>query len=160
VDESYLTKSFSSGRETEKITIEEVVLRYSLNEEQERAFRIVSQHASHQNGQQLRMYLGGMAGTGKSQVIKALMYFFEKRKETYAFVVLAPTAAAATLVAGSTYHSYLGFAGSTPSQSLSSLQKVRERLQHVSYVFLDEISMVDCLSFYNMSSQMCLALNI
>lgn len=160
VDESYLTSGFAAGSPEAKQNINEIVQEFTLNEEQERAFRIVAQHASYPSGKQLRMYLGGMAGTGKSQVIKALMHFFEQREESYAFVVVAPTAAAATLVAGSTYHSLLGFAGSRPSQTVKSLQKVREKLQHVSYLFIDEISMIECLQLYNISAQMCLSLDV
>jgi hypothetical protein len=160
VDESYLTNQFVSGKREDRVSIASIVAKFSLNQEQDRAFRIVVQHASHPSGQQLRMYLGGMAGTGKSQVIKALIHFFEEHKESYAFVVVAPTAAAATLVARSTYHSLLGFAGSIPSQTQNSLRKVRERLQYVSYMFIDEISMVDCLQFYNVSAQMSLSLDV
>jgi ATP-dependent DNA helicase PIF1 len=47
-------------------------------------------------------------GTGKSQVIKALMDLFKKRKESHRFILLAPTRTAATLLGGSTYHSFLG----------------------------------------------------
>ena len=42
------------------------------------------------------MYVGGMAGTGKSQVIKALMDFFKSRNESHQFIVLAPTGTAAS----------------------------------------------------------------
>jgi len=37
------------------------------------------------------MYVGGMGGTGKSQVVKALMDFYKFRNESHRFVVLAPT---------------------------------------------------------------------
>jgi len=57
---------------------------------------------------QLKMYLGGMGGTGKSQVIKALIYFFEKHNESHRILILAPTGSAAALLNGSTYHSILG----------------------------------------------------
>jgi len=46
-----------------------------LNDVQERAFRIITNHAVTPGSDQLIMYVGGMAGTGKSQVIKALMGF-------------------------------------------------------------------------------------
>ncbi|KIJ93227.1 hypothetical protein K443DRAFT_47552, partial [Laccaria amethystina LaAM-08-1] len=52
--------------------IDSVVQEFSLNEEQERAFRIIStvaNHATIKKSEQLKMYLGGMGGTGKSQVI-------------------------------------------------------------------------------------------
>ena len=54
------------------------------------------------------MYIGGMGGTGKSQVLKALKCFFELRKESHRFVVVAPTGNAAALLAGSTYHYLFG----------------------------------------------------
>ena len=46
-----------------------------------------------------------MAGTGKSQVIKALMDFLKSRNESHRFT---PTGTAAALLNGSTYHSILG----------------------------------------------------
>jgi len=55
--------------------IEDVVTKFKLNSEQERAFRIVANHAVTPGAEQLIMYVGGMGGTGKSQVIKALMDF-------------------------------------------------------------------------------------
>jgi putative protein kinase ArgK-like GTPase of G3E family len=37
------------------------------------------------------MYLGGMAGTGKSQVLKALQFMFELQGYSNEFLVLAVT---------------------------------------------------------------------
>jgi len=51
----------------------------------------------------LKLYIGGMGGTGKSQVIKALISFFEQRKESHRMIIVAPTGSAAALLAGSTY---------------------------------------------------------
>ena len=58
--------------------------------------------------EQLIMYIGGMAGTGKSQVIKALTEFFKRQNESHCIVITALTGTAAALVGGSTYHSILG----------------------------------------------------
>lgn len=44
------------------------------------------------------MHIGGMGGTGKSQVLKALMDFFECKKQSHQFVVVAPTGSAAALL--------------------------------------------------------------
>ena len=49
-----------------------------------------------------------MGGTGKTQVIKALICMFNQRQEDHRFIVLAPTGTAAALLNGSTYHSLLG----------------------------------------------------
>jgi hypothetical protein len=47
-----------------------------------RAFCIIANHSMMEQPEKLRMYLGGMGGTGKSQVIKALMFLFGERKES------------------------------------------------------------------------------
>ncbi|KAJ7085022.1 hypothetical protein C8R43DRAFT_851200, partial [Mycena crocata] len=73
-----------------------------LNQEQERAFRIVAEHASAVQPTPLKMYLGGMGGSGKSAVFRAIMDFFIARKEEYRFMVVAPTGATAALLKGST----------------------------------------------------------
>jgi hypothetical protein len=73
------------------------IKKYMLNSEQERAFRIIANHSVMEQPEKLRMYLGGMGGTGKSQVIKALMFFFGERKENHQFLVVAPTGSAAAL---------------------------------------------------------------
>ena len=46
--------------------------KYLLNIEQEKAFQIIANHATMKNPEQLKMYIGGMGGTGKSGVITAL----------------------------------------------------------------------------------------
>jgi len=66
--------------------------------DQERAFRTVANHAVTSGSEQLMMYVGGMGGTGKLQVIKALIEFYKSRNESHGFVVLAPTETAAALL--------------------------------------------------------------
>ena len=88
--------------------IEDVVMKFELNSGQERSFRIVANHAVTPGAEQLIMYVGGMGGTGKSQVIKALMDFFKSSNESHRFVVLALTGTTAALLHGSMYHSFLG----------------------------------------------------
>jgi putative protein kinase ArgK-like GTPase of G3E family len=77
-----------------------------LNKEQERAFRIVAEHASSpaENKRPLKMYLGGMGGSGKSAVFRAIIEFFKRRKEECRYIVLGPTGSSAALLNGSTYH--------------------------------------------------------
>ena len=108
MDRSYLQKDFKAQSDNAQKLIEHAIQIFSLNSEQERSFRIVANHAVTPGAEQLIMYLGGMGGTGKSQVIKALMHFFKSRNESHRFVVLAPTETAASLLQGSTYHSFLG----------------------------------------------------
>ena len=95
------------------------------------------------------MYLGGMGGTGKSQVIKALISFFKKRNESHHIIILAPTGSAAALLAGYTYHSVLGI--NDKFSKARSTAQARTRLDGVDYIFLDEVSMLSCHDMYRNS---------
>ncbi|KAL6307521.1 P-loop containing nucleoside triphosphate hydrolase protein, partial [Sparassis latifolia] len=141
----YLDKNFEAKNKADQTLIDDTVKNFSLNTDQERALRIIANHATDPSGEQLKMYLGGMAGTGKSQVIKALIHFFDERKEGYQFMCVAPTGSAAA-------HSMLGFGKFGDSQT--SLMQVRARLLNVDYIFVDEVSMVDCNSMYNICAKM------
>lgn len=106
VDKTYLDKSFCKSGASELVDL--TVKTYSLNQEQNRAFHVIANHAISDYPEQLCMYLGGMGGTGKTQVIKALTNFFIQRKEAHRFIVVAPTGTAAALLGGSTYHLMFG----------------------------------------------------
>jgi hypothetical protein len=160
-DISYLDKKFKAKEEEEQKVIDSVVQEFSLNEEQERAFRIVANHATMKKSEQLKMYLGGMGGTGKSQVIKALITFFDKRNEAHRIMILAPTGTAAALLNGSTYHSALGVQSDSRRNhnEHSTMAQVRSRLDGVDYIFLDEVSMMSCYELYKISAQLAKARN-
>jgi hypothetical protein len=162
-DISYLRKNFQAEQVEQQNMIDETVTEFHLNTEQERAFRIVANHATTRRSRQLKMYLGGMGGTGKSQVLKALTAFFNKRKESHRIMILAPTGTAAALLNGSTYHSALGIPidnAEDMRNNFTVLAQVRARLDGVDYIFLDEISMVACHSLYKISAQLAKARNI
>ena len=103
-----------------------------------------------------------MGGTGKTQVINALISMFNKRQENHRFIVLAPTGSAAALLNGSTYHSVLGIRSSNINNehddSLRNesviIKEVQERLEGVDYIFIDEISMIACHELYAISGQL------
>ncbi|KAF8219175.1 hypothetical protein L208DRAFT_1061324, partial [Tricholoma matsutake] len=57
---------------------------------------------------QLKMYLGGMGGSGKSQRNSYIISLFEKCNESRRIMILAPTGSAAALLNSSTYRSVLG----------------------------------------------------
>ena len=58
VDKSYLEQKLHSIRH--KPVIDDIIRKFELNCEQERAFRIVANHACQPNPEQLKMYIGGM----------------------------------------------------------------------------------------------------
>ena len=157
---SYFCKNFRAEKYESSCLIESTIVQFSLNPEQERAFRIIANHASTVAIEQLKMHLGGMGGTGKTQVIKALIHLFEQRGESHRFIVLAPTGTAAALLNGSTYHKALGIrwkgdVGEDFSRSESSvLNEARSRLQGVQYIFVDEVSMIACHELYSISARL------
>ena len=162
VDRSYLEKRFKAQSEAAQNLIEDVVIKFELNSDQERAFRIVANHAVTPGAEQLLMYVGGMGGTGKSQVIKALMDFFKFRNESHRFAILAPTGTAAALLHGSTYHSFLGVPiDGQPAirNETTNNSMVKARLDGVEYIFLDEVSMLSCDDNYKISAQLAKASN-
>ena len=159
VDKSYLERKYHPI--VHKASIDAIVNQFMLNKEQERAFRIVANHASNPYSEQLKMYIGGMGGTGKTQVLKALSEIFRVIHKSKSFVVVAPTGTAAALLGGSTYHYLFGFSDRpddkiTPQQLL----QLRARFEDVRYIFLDEVSMLSCHDMYRISVRLSKILNV
>jgi hypothetical protein len=69
VPSSYISKDFVPGRPEWSNVMADVIQEFNLNEGQEKAFRIIANHACTIAPEQLLMHLGGMGGTGKSTVI-------------------------------------------------------------------------------------------
>ena len=161
----YLLKTYRAKNNLHQNIVDNLIHNFSLNEEQERAFRIIANHASSLAPEPLKLYLGGMGGTGKSQVIKAVIDLFNKREESYRFIVLAPTGTAAALLNGSTYHRVLGIysrseKGVDYSRSEGTvINEVRTRLQGVEYIFIDEISMLSCRDLFAISQRLSQVFN-
>ena len=156
VDQMFLTQSSQSHiLPSDKELLDRAQLKYTLNSEQERAYKIIATHAVGIDSSQLCMYIGGMAGTGKSQIIQCLKEFFALRHQSHRLIITAPTGSAAALIGGSTYHSVLGIIPGQSYISETTLAKVKSRLQGTDYMLLDEISMVDLSSLYKISAQLC-----
>jgi hypothetical protein len=152
VDKSYMSRSFVS--KLWQKTIESVSAEYSLNTEQDRAFRLVANHACCRDSDQLKMYIAGMAGTGKTRVLKSLVEFFRQRNESHRLLIVAPTGSAAALLKGSTYHSAFGINSDGNPSSKNQLAQVKSRLEGVDYIFLDEVSMLSCRDLYLISARL------
>ncbi|KAJ3512338.1 hypothetical protein NMY22_g15363 [Coprinellus aureogranulatus] len=155
-DKSYLMKGYVVKDEQQMTYMNESIHAFKLNYEQEKAFRIVANHAIDPYSETLHMYIGGMGGTGKSQVLKALAHFFGLRKEAYRLIVVAPTGSAAALLGGMTYHSAFGINDKATPTNFAS---VKDRLTGVDYVFFDEVSMLSCRDLYRISARLCRVLN-
>ncbi len=152
-DINYLLKTYSKDQREIVQLKTSITTSFSLNKEQERAFKLITNHATSNTSQRLQMYLGGMAGTGKSQVLKAVTKFFEDIGQSGQIVLLAPTGSAAALIGGSTYHSYLGIMENR-KLSQTTMSKLRQKVEKVKYIFIDEVSMISCFDLYKISAQL------
>ena len=165
IDKNYFSRTFRYAHASEESNVCRIIADYSLNNAQERAFRIAINHLLSSSDEQLRMYIGGMAGTGKSRVLHALKSFFADCRQSYRMIILAPTGTAAALVHGFTYHSALNINtgarhSEIPQNEHTALRQVRTRLQGVTHVFIDEISMIACHELYAISSRLSLVTGV
>ena len=89
------------------------------------------------------VFLTGVAGTGKSYLLRYFMRGLDLKK----FPVLASTGAAAVLIGGRTFHSFFGLgileggAHQTLHRALED-QRLKSRLRRIDGFVLDEVSMI------------------
>ena len=140
-------------------SMKETCAHFTLNVEQVRAFVTVANAVLDKQDNQLLMYLGGMGGTGKSQVIKALTSFFASRNERGRVCLMAPTGSAACLINGATYHSVLRFGRNSNKITDAQVSEIRDNLDGVDLVFIDEVSMISCTDLLKISTRMARARN-
>jgi hypothetical protein len=156
VNRLYISRNFKCDSNKVQVILEQTIKDFALNVEQDRAFRIVANHAASVGSEQLKMYLGGMGGTGKSQVIKSLKRYFELRGQAHRFMILGPTGTSAALLGGSTYHSVLKV--NISGSGNDNILQVRAKLEGVDYIFIDEVSMISCHQLYTISARLAKAL--
>ncbi|CAG2195294.1 unnamed protein product [Mytilus edulis] len=127
-----------------------------LNREQKDVFYRIRQwcidKVNDKNPEPFRVFINGGAGTGKSHLIKCLFYEMTKILSPYSanpddIVVLltAPTATAAFNIGGTTLHQAFSLPPALPFPYIylreDSVNKLRSKLQHLSILIIDEISM-------------------
>ena len=152
VDKHYLQHKYYTKSNLEKT--HRIRSQFQLNKDQERSFNIITQHTLLPNSDQLKLYIGGMGGTGKTRVINAISQFFTEKGQASRFVVMAPTGTAAALLSGSTYHSLLGINDWKKNSSDKKLAETRNQMLKADYIFLDEVSMLSCRDLYRISAQL------
>lgn len=152
-------RSLGALQDAGTLLLHSTIEKFSLNAAQVRAFTIAATFLHHHHSEPLRMYLGGIAGTGKSRVLLALVSFLNERDERYRLLILGPTGSSAALIGGSTYHSALGILVSNENAipSLTAVEKLRGRLARVDLIFIDEVSMISCYDLWRINSQLAKA---
>lgn len=132
----------------------DIVNRYSLNAEQECAFRLIGEHFVTGNSEQLKIYVGGGAGTGKSHVLKAVVELFNRCSAAESILVSAPMGIAAVLISGHTIHSLTMLPKTAYQKDFNKLENI---WRNVRWLILDEVSMVSAKLLSEISHQISLA---
>jgi hypothetical protein len=125
------------------------------NAEQLRAFQIVADKVIYRSNEQLMMYVGGVGGTGKSHVIKAVVELFERLHRRQELILAAPTGIAAVLIGGYTLHSLVMM--SPNANNRLDVEKLTEVWKGVTCLIIDEISMVDAAFLSKVSNRVRIA---
>lgn len=154
------------------VTSSAIAKEFKLNAKQTAAFIIIADvfmaelrcidPADRSRPKQLRMFVGGPGGTGKSEIILALQCLFERNGKSHWLKSSAPTGTASNKINGSTIFSLFGISwraakSRTPSADddvesiVSRQQSTRTRTiakhRDTRFVIVDEVSMVGCDTF-------------
>ena len=140
---------FSTERctDTQPDSIEKIrddtILEFNLNKKQKKAFElaidnVIKRHKKEKTDQVIG-YVGGPGGTGKSQVIKAIVHFHEQIKMKHTLKLCANTGTASKHIGGSTTSTLFGFGGKK-----KDIPKLQRNFEKVETIIVDEVSMIGC----------------
>ena len=127
-----------------------IVHKFTLNKEQERAFRIIAYHSLGRSkvGPQLRMGVFGEGGTGKSCLIAAICAWFAMLNRQNELMVTATTGTAAFHVRGTTLHSAANLPIGKQGKKKIGNKKANEWAN--CHYLVDKVSMMDCQMLVNL----------
>lgn len=106
------------------------------------------------------VFITGEGGTGKSKLIKHIVKYQKKHKIKHG--VTASTGAAATLIDGTTIHSFLNIGLATKSVSELSYKinaTTKSKIRNIKLLIIDEISMIDNKLFSKISKLLSIVRN-
>lgn len=110
--------------------------------------------------EQLRMYVGGPGGTGKSRIIDAVKHLFKIRSKSAWLQCAAPTGTAAKAITGRTFFSMLGINPKAKAQperrktQRSTREDAAADLKQLKFIIFDEVSMIPCSVLHEISSRL------
>ena len=134
---------------------DEIMKEKTLNKKQQKAYEMATDNVINryfeEETEQLIGYVGGPGGTGKSQVIKAIVEFHERMKMKHALQLSAYTGTAAKHIGGSTTTTLFGFS------SEKDKQKLQRKFRKVCTIIIDEVSMIGCRELVKIHKALCKA---
>lgn len=102
--------------------------------------------------EQMLLYVGGEGGTGKSQIIKAIVAGMDLVLRKSEVILMAPTGAAADNIGGNTYHACLGIS-ITKTQKPTVSTRIRKLWSTKTIMIIDEVSMMDLTTLNTINNQ-------
>ena len=100
------------------------------------------------------VFLTGVAGTGKSLVLKKALEHIKETFEENEYVAMAPTGSTAIVLEGQTVHSFAGIGIPkiyTDFRKMKSNKRIKKRWENLKVLLLDEVSMVSGEFFDSLS---------
>ena len=134
---------------------EDISRQYTLNRKQKIAFEmatenVMKRHLKEKNIEQLKAYVGGPGGTGKSQIIKAIVEFHDRMKVKRTLKLSAMTGTASKHIGGSTTTTMFGGFDMNNLKQDDKI-KLQYRFRNVETIIIDEVSMIGCRHLANIS---------
>ena len=137
----------------------DIIIEYSLNKKQKYAFKLaisnVIKRERKEETQQIIAYIGGPGGTGKSQIIKAIVAFHKKIKRKRTLKLTANTGTAAKVIGGSTTSTLFNLSN-RQSKKPGKKSTLEKTFQDVKTVIVDEVSMIGCNQLAKISNKLTL----
>ncbi|OXA51126.1 ATP-dependent DNA helicase PIF1 [Folsomia candida] len=135
-----------------------------MNPDQKEIYDLIQQCLDDQGRVQLKLFITGAGGTGKSFLISLLTNLIRIKEGGPGLdgvVLAAPTGVAALNINGQTLHRTFHLAveaGSVPHYAklgAQMLQRMREKFRNVEWIILDEVSMISYEVFRQIDHRLC-----
>jgi hypothetical protein len=123
------------------INMQKIQSEFTLNEMQTKAYKMIAEHSLTKKPEQLRMYIAGPGGTGKSRVIDAVRQFFHDQNQHTRLRLASFTGVASRNIRGMTLHSALCL-NKRKTRSDKAKAELIAMWQKVDYLIIDEVSMI------------------
>lgn len=149
------TVQSSRSSNSTNISAPEIIQRkFKLNAEQLAALVLVSSHVISPREKPIQLFVTGEAGTGKSQVIHAIIQLFSLMGLESQLAVTASTGTAAVKIGGATVHSLLKLRSKQLSKSSPTFRELLLKLATVKFIIIDEVSMISAGTLWKIHQQL------
>jgi len=125
------------------VNMQRILSKFTLNKMQTAVYKTIAEHSFAEKPDQLRMFVAGPGGTGKSWVIDALCDFFDTQKEGYHLRLTSYTGVASRNIRGMTLHSVLCLSKQKKRSSKAKMDLIA-MWRNIDYLIVDEVSMIGC----------------